>query len=77
MADIITNLNVEPYYDSTQRELDKGYVQFLSVADRVLQNRELNVAQGLIYGNIRKVTDLIITDGSIISGCNFVNDIEK
>lgn len=75
VPNIVTNLNLEPYYDTTQQELDKGYVKYLSISDRVLQNRELNVSQGLIYGNVRKVTDLIVEDGSIVSGCNFVNNI--
>jgi len=70
----INNLNVAPYYDTTNQELEKGYSKFLAVEGQVLQNRELNVAQGLIQGNIRKVTDLIIDDGSVVSGCNFVNN---
>jgi hypothetical protein len=70
----IVDLNVSPYYDSSQKELDKGYVKYLATEGQVLQNRELNVAQGLIYGNLRKVTDLIIDDGAIISGCNFINN---
>ena len=72
----INNLNVAPYYDTTEQELEKGYSKFLAVEGQVLQNRELNVAQGLIQGNIRKVTDLIIDDGSVVSGCNFVNNNE-
>ena len=74
MAEIKENLNIAPYYDTTNEELDKGYIRYLAVEGQVLQNRELNVAQGLIYGNIRKVTNLIIKDGSIVSGCNFIND---
>lgn len=70
----INNLNVAPYYDTTEQELEKGYSKFLAVEGQVLQNRELNVAQGLIQGNIRKVTDLIIDDGAVVSGCNFVNN---
>ena len=50
----INNLNVAPYYDTTEQELEKGYSKFLAVEGQVLQNRELNVAQGLIQGNIRK-----------------------
>jgi hypothetical protein len=71
----IDNLNTAPYYDTTLQELEKGYVKFLAIEGQVLQNRELNVAQGLIQGNIRKITDLIIEDGSIVSGCNFVNNV--
>ena len=74
MPNKIMDLNVSPYYDSTQRELDKGYYKYMATEGQVLQNRELNVAQGLIYGNLRKVTDLIVEDGTIISGCNFIND---
>ena len=70
----IIDLNISPYYDSSRRELDKGYTQYLATAGQVLQSRELNVAQGLIYGNLRKVTDLVIADGTIISGCNYINN---
>jgi len=68
------DLSVAPYYDTTTEELNKNYIQYLAVDGQRLQNRELNVAQGLIRGNARKITDLIIEDGSIVSGCNFVND---
>lgn len=74
MSEIKTNLNTTPYYDTTPEELAKGYIKYLATEEQVLQNRELNVAQGLIYGNLRKVTDLIVEDGSIVSGCNFIND---
>ena len=63
-----------PYYDTSQDELDSNYVSVLAVPERPLQNREINVMSGLIYGNIKKVTDIIIQDGTIISGCNFVKD---
>lgn len=68
------DLSVAPYYDTTTEELNKNYIQYLAVDGQRLQNRELNVAQGLIRGNARKITDLIIEDGSVVSGCNFVND---
>lgn len=79
MADIVSNLNIKPYYDTTQAELEKGYSQFLAVEDRVLQNRELNVMQGLIQGNLRKITDLIIDNASIASGCSFIkrSDVQQ
>lgn len=70
----IVDINVSPYYDSSQKELDKGYVKLLTKEGQVLQNRELNIAQGLIYGNLRKVTDVILDDGAVISGCNFINN---
>jgi len=72
----IENLNVAPYYDTTEQELARGYSKYLAVEGQVLQNRELNVAQGLIQGNIRKITDLIIDDASIVSGCNFTNNTD-
>lgn len=72
----IENLNVAPYYDTTEQELARGYSKYLAVEGQVLQNRELNVAQGLIQGNIRKITDLIIDDGSVVSGCNFTNNVD-
>ena len=79
MANIVSNLNIKPYYDTTEAELEKGYSQFLAVEDRVLQNRELNVMQGLLQGNLRKITDLIIDNASIASGCSFIkrNDTKQ
>ncbi|OQA44982.1 MAG: hypothetical protein BWY47_02128 [Bacteroidetes bacterium ADurb.Bin302] len=77
MSEIKINLNTAPYYDTTHEELAKGYIKYLATEEQVLQNRELNVAQGLIYGNLRKITDLIIEDGSIVSGCNFINDLHN
>jgi len=74
MSEIKYNLSTAPYYDTTNEELNKNYIQYLAVDGQRLQNRELNVAQGLIRGNTRKITDLIIEDGSVVSGCNFVND---
>ena len=68
------DLSVAPYYYTTTEELNKNYIQYLAVDGQRLKNRELNVAQGLIRGNARKITDLIIEDGSVVSGCNFVND---
>ena len=74
MPQKILDLNIAPYYDSSQKEIDKGYFKYMAKAGQVLQSRELNVAQGLIYGNLRKVTDLVIEDGTIISGCNYINN---
>jgi hypothetical protein len=73
----VKNLNMAPYYDTTEQELAKGYSKYLAVEGQVLQNRELNVAQGLILGNVKRITDLMIDDGSVVSGCNFVNNKEK
>ena len=70
----IDNLSTAPYYDTSQQEIEKGYHKYLAIEGQVLQNRELNVAQGLIQGNIRKITDLIIDDASVVSGCNFINN---
>ena len=64
----------EPYYDYTEDELAKGYVSVLAVPGRPLQNREINSISGLIYGNLKKITDIIIENGTILSGCNFVKD---
>ena len=49
------NLNVSKYYDTTDEEFERGYFKILGIEGEDLQNRELNVAQGLIQGNIRKV----------------------
>lgn len=78
MADIISNFNLSPYYDTTKEEVEKGYTQFLAVEGRALQNRELNVMHGLAHNNTKKIHDLIIDDGSVVSGCSFINDaLEK
>lgn len=70
----LNDTRTEPYYDYTQDELSAGYVSVLAVPGRPLQNREINSISGLIYGNLKKVTDIIIQDGTILSGCNFVKD---
>ena len=64
-------LNESPYYDKTLEEASKGYVRYLAVEGQALSPTELNVMQGLIYANLKKVTDLLIEDGCIISGLNF------
>ena len=71
---IIRDPKSEPYYDYTEDELAKGYVSVLAVPGRPLQNREVNSISGLIYGNLKKITDVIIENGTILSGCNFVKD---
>lgn len=70
----ITEPRSEPYYDYTSDELSSQYVSVLAVPGRPFQAREVNSISGLIYGNIKKVTDIIVQDGTILSGCNFVKD---
>jgi len=71
MAKILKNLESYPYYDNTQNESEKGYVQVLGVPNTTFQNRELTTATGLVYSNLKKITNLLINNGSIVSGCNF------
>lgn len=70
----LKDARTDPYYDYSSDELAAGYVSVLAVPGRPLQNREINSISGLIYGNVKKVTDVIIEDGTILSGCNFVKD---
>lgn len=78
MPDIVHNFNISPYYDTTKDEVEKGYSRFLAVEGRALQNRELNIMQGLAHENSKRISDLMIEDGSVISGCSFSRkDYEK
>jgi hypothetical protein len=77
MADIIYGSNTSPYYDTSKKEAEQGYVKFLAVEGKVLQNRELNVMQGLAHENNKRIHDLMIDDGSVISGCSFTNSSEE
>lgn len=77
MPKIVRDLRQPPYYDFTEDELKKGYTQLIALPGRTLPNRDLNSISGLIYGNMKKVTDIMIMDGSIITGCGFFWDAEK
>ena len=70
----IKESRIHPYYDYSLDELSSGYTSVLALPGRPIQNREINSISGLIYGNLKKVTDIIIQDGTIISGCNFIKD---
>ena len=75
--EIRNDLTVEPYNDTTNYELSKGYVRPLMKQGLPPQNRELNVMTGLLYGQMKKITDILIDDGSIVSDCNFLTDYEN
>lgn len=77
MAKIVKDLRQPPYYDFTEDELKRGYTQLIALPGRTLPNRDLNSISGLIYGNMKKVTDLMIMDGSIVTGCGLFWDKEK
>lgn len=77
MPKIVKDLRQPPYYDFTEDELKKGYTQLIALPGRTLPNRDLNSISGLIYGNMKKVTDIMVMDGSIITGCGFFWDKEK
>lgn len=77
MPKIVKDLRQPPYYDFTEDELKKGYTQIIALPGRTLPNRDLNSISGLIYGNMKKVTDIMITDGSIVTGCGFFWDKDK
>ena len=59
--EIRNDLTVEPYNDTTNYELSKGYVRPLMKQGLPPQNRELNVMTGLLYGQMKKITDILIS----------------
>jgi len=65
MADLTTY----PYYDTTEREREKGYVRLLNVVGRTVQGRELNVLQRLTQLQIKDIADLFFRDGAVVEGC--------
>jgi hypothetical protein len=71
MAPISTDLDISPYWDTSQQELANGYVQVLYKPAVAVQTRELNVLQSLLQAQVERFGDSIYQQGSIVSGCNF------
>ncbi len=74
MTQLIVDRTQKPYYDFSKSEVNKGYISVLSVAGRTLQNRELNSISGLMLNHIKNVGDVVLTTGTVISGCSFYTD---
>lgn len=70
----IRDSRISPYYDYSADELAAGYVSVLAIPGRPFQSREVNSISGLIYGQMKKISDILLSDGSIISGCNYIKD---
>ncbi len=77
MTQLIVDRTQKPYYDFSKSEVNKGYISVLSVAGRTLQNRELNSISGLMLNHIKNVGDVILTTGTVTSGCSFYSDENK
>lgn len=63
------NLNQPPYYDDF--DPNKQYTQLLAVPGRVEQAREFTQVQSLFAYYLKKLSDTLFRDGSIISGMDF------
>lgn len=71
MADLITNLNVAPFYDDYNESSD--YYRILFRPATAVQARELTQLQTILQKQISRFGDSIYKDGSIIEGCNFTS----
>lgn len=72
MSSIETNLSVDPYnddYDPT-----KDFYKNLFRPEMAVQARELTQSQTILQNQISRFADNIITEGSIVDGCNFNYD---
>lgn len=74
MTKLITDRTQKPYYDYTAIERGKKYISVLGIAGRTLQNREINSISGLLLNHIKNIGDVVLTTGTIISGCSFYAD---
>src|SRR5687767_1063007 len=66
-----------PYYDLTEEEIVKEYTSLLFRPGKKIQNRELQVLQGLIYNAIKNVGNILTRTGSIISGGEVTTDLSS
>lgn len=63
------DLSKSPYFDSFDK--DKNYVKVAAVADRPLQQRELNEMQSILSNKIRGIGDGVFKDGAILTGLGY------
>ena len=67
MSNIVTNLNVSPYFDDFSE--DKGFHRILFRPRVPVQSRELTQIQTILQNQISKFGDHVFKDGSIVEGC--------
>jgi hypothetical protein len=65
MADV--NLTNPPYYDDY--DPNKGYTKVLAYPGRAPQSRETNVLQSMFLDFMKRLGDVLMKNGSIVSGC--------
>jgi len=63
------DLSKKPYYDGYKKE--SNYVGVASVADRPLQQREINELQSILNNKIKGVGDGVFKEGAIITGLGY------
>lgn len=68
-----TNLNNSPYFDDFDPE--KGYHRILFKPSVAVQARELTQLQTILQNQVRSFGDNILMEGTIISGCNFYEQL--
>lgn len=68
------DLNIFPYYDSSEEQYDKKYKQVLFVPDKVAQAREFTESQSLINRQMKENFDSLYKNGSLVDGCNLQID---
>ena len=66
----MANLTGSPYYDDY--DSSKGYSKILAMPGRVLQAREFNQLQSIQQDQLSRVSNTLITNGTIIKGCNLI-----
>lgn len=69
MADLLTNLNVPPFYDDYNE--DKQYYRILFRPGTAVQARELTQLQTILQRQISRFGNSVYKDGTIIEGCTF------
>ena len=63
------DLSKKPYYDSFDKT--KNYVEVAAVADRPLQQREINELQSILNNKIKGVGNGVFKEGAIITGLGY------
>ncbi len=63
------DLSKKPYYDSFNK--GKNYVEVAAVADRPLQQREINELQSILNNKIKGVGNGVFKEGAIITGLGY------
>ena len=66
---IDTNLNVSPYFDDYASNSQHHRVLFKPAVP--IQARELTQLQTILQSQIEKFGDVVVKEGSLVSGCSF------